>query len=142
MDYNKLAEKWLRAETTLEEEKQLREMGHMASTAEERAIEAIVSHNNTQREERIAIRTRSSKPYWAVASAVGVCVIVLCFTLLMRNDDTLVNSMPEMKTYCYVNGEKITSHEQAVYYAQQVMGNIESEDFSQVDILGSLLTLE
>ena len=54
MDYRELANKYLRAETSLEEEQLLRKHSAEVSSDDERAVGAIVSHNAAQREQGVS----------------------------------------------------------------------------------------
>lgn len=138
MDYKQLAEKWLRAETSLEEEQQLREHPSLSPTDEERAIEAIISHNTTQRRQGVRIRLRRKRSaVWSVASVLSLCIIAIALTITLRH-----NSAIEPNIYCYVNGEAVTSESQAKLYARQVLSNMESEELSNEDFFGTLFTFE
>lgn len=140
MDYNKLAEKWLRAETSLEEEKMLREHKADEEKVEERAISAYINHNQELRRQSVEITTHRSRPYWAMTSAIGVCIIALMVALGVHHNTTTVTE--QTNVYCYINGEEITSEQEAHYYAQQVMHSFENEAFAEADFLGSLFTLK
>ncbi len=142
MDYRELAEKWLKAETSLEEEQLLREHCDEPSSAEERAVGAIISHNTLQRKQSVEVKMRSSKPYWAVASALSACCIALILLFSLKGGTTPATLATEPNVYCYVNGQEITSESEARLYAQQVMNSMQSENLAQADILGNLFTLE
>ena len=138
MDYRELANKYLRAETSLEEEQLLREYSTEASSDEERAVGAILSHNAAQREQGVSIRLRQrSSSVWSIASVLSLCVVAIALTITLRHSSTA-----EPSIYCYVNGEAVTSESQAQLYAQQVLSNMESEELSNEDILGTLFTFE
>lgn len=137
MDYRELANKYLRAETSLEEEQLLREHSTEASSDEERAV-AILSHNAAQREQGVNIRLRQKgSSVWSIASVLSLCVVAIALTITLRHSSTA-----EPNIYCYVNGEAITSESQAQLYAQQVLSNIQSDELSNEDILGTLFTFE
>lgn len=142
MDYRELAEKWLKAETSLEEEQQLREHCDKPSSAEERAVEAIINHNTLQRKKSVEVKMHSSKPYWAIASIATVCCIVLILTLKLNYEPIPTTKMSEQKVYCYINGKEITSEIDAKLYAQQVINSMKSENLAQADVLGNLFRLE
>lgn len=137
MDYRELANKYLRAETSLEEEQLLREHSTEASSDEERAV-AILSHNAAQREQGVNIRLRQrSSSVWSIASVLSLGVVAIALTITLRHSSTA-----EPNIYCYVNGEAVTSESQAQLYAQQVLSNIQSDELSNEDILGTLFTFE
>lgn len=138
MDYRELANKYLRAETSLEEEQLLREHSAEALSDDERAVGAILSHNAAQREQGVNIRLRQkSSSVWSIASVLSLCVVVIALTITLRHSSTA-----EPNIYCYVNGEAVTSESQAQLYAQQVLSNMESEELSNEDFFGTLFTFE
>lgn len=142
MDYRELAEKWLKAETSLEEEQQMREHCAEPSSAEERAVEAIISHNTLQRKKSVEIKTHSSKPYWAMVSALSACCVALILFFSLKGGTVPTTTATEPNVYCYINGQEIVSEGEARLYAQQVMSSMQSENLAQADILGNLFTLE
>ena len=68
---------------------------------------------------------------------LSLCVVVIALTITLRHSSTA-----EPNIYCYVNGEAVTSESQAQLYAQQVLSNIQSDELSNEDILGTLFTFE
>lgn len=138
MDYRELANKYLRAETSLEEEELLREHSTEASSDAERAVGTILSHNAAQREQGVNIRLRQrGSSVWSIASVLSLGVVAIALTITLRHSSTA-----EPNIYCYVNGEAITSESQAQLYAQQALSNIQSDELSNEDILGTLFTFE
>ena len=129
---------YLRAETSLEEEELLREHSTEASSDAERAVGTILSHNAAQREQGVNIRLRQrGSSVWSIASVLSLGVVAIALTITLRHSSTA-----EPNIYCYVNGEAITSESQAQLYAQQVLSNIQSDELSNEDILGTLFTFE
>ena len=131
MDYRELANKYLRAETSLEEEQLLREHSAEASSDDERAVGAILSHNAAQREQGVNIRLRQkSSSVWSIASVLSLCVVAIALTITLRHSSTA-----EPNIYCYVNGE-------AIYDAQLAMNETACLDYlSELDQVMNVLTI-
>ena len=141
---DQLTERWLDGATTDAEERELQSLVEECGAALPARLEwladtfegyrALAEERNpqpvkrSQHAHRAPLITLKRIATWSLAAA-AVVVAIIGFSI-------------DHEPYCYVNGEAVTSESQAQLYAQQVLSNIQSDELSNEDILGTLFTFE
>ncbi len=136
MDYNDIIRRYYAGETTLDEERALREyLATEGSSKEEQITRAIMNHGAEHRHHTISIKQHTaSQRIWSVTGALAMCVIIIICGIKF--------SQPTI--YGYHNGKPITSIEEARYYGEQMFAELAVADYpaENKDLLKELFKFE
>lgn len=136
MDYNDIIRRYYAGETTLDEERALREyLATEGSSKEEQITRAIMNHVAEHRHHTISIKQHTaSQRIWSVTGALAMCVIIIICGIKF--------SQPTI--YGYHNGKPITSIEEARYYGEQMFAELAVADYpaENKDLLKELFKFE
>ncbi len=136
MDYNDILRRYYAGETTLEEERALREyLAREGASKEEQIARAIVNHGAELRQRRVSIKQHTtSQRILGVTSALAMCVIIIICGIKF--------SQPTI--YGYHNGKPITSLDEARYYSEQLFAELAVADYpaENKDLLKELFKFE
>lgn len=134
MDYKDLTKRYLEAQTSLQEEAQLKELHSESPQAEDRAIEAMIYLREQERSrvDNIPIRLHQPNRAWqlGVTLAAAVALIVGVFHL----------SQPTI--YGYHNNKPITSLAQAELLTQELFDNLALANIDSEEITEELFRIE
>ncbi len=136
MDYNDILRRYYAGETTLEEERALREyLAIEGSSKEEQITRAIMNHGAEHRHHAVSIKQHAaSQRIWSVTGVLAICVIIIICGIKF--------SQPTI--YGYHNGKPITSIEEARYYGEQMFAELAVADYpaENKDLLKELFKFE
>lgn len=134
MDYKDLIERYWRAETSADEERELRKQLLQQSSLndEERAARAMLTHARAP-QQSVNIQLRHSTPrYWQVAFTAGLCMLAVFITIKFN----------QTTVYGYHNGEPITTLAEAQYHADRIFANLAQAELpSEEELIQKLFLL-
>ncbi len=136
MDYNDILRRYYAGETTLEEERALREhLAREGAPKEEQIARAIVNHGAELRQRRVFIKQHTtSQRILGITGALAMCVIIIICGIKF--------SQPTI--YGYYNGRPILSLNEARYHSEQLFAELAVADYptENRDLLKELFKFE
>lgn len=135
-----LVDKYLEAETTLDEERELSE--YFATTAdipeEFEPIKAMFSAMGALKEYEAPVVDRPDKQkrvFWKVFAGAGTAVVAACMIIMLvmpktTYDDIIIEQRPALEPQpelvCHINGVKVTDKDVAYAEVNKILGGVSS----------------
>ncbi len=136
MDYKTLLDRYYEGQTTLEEERLLREhfAGEASCGTPEQVIFGACDEAASRRPGRTyVVRKRNPRRRaWAIAGAAAAMVAVVL---------TALTTQPKPTIYAYVNGEPITDYQVAYDYTREAFMVLDDNMQKSTESLASLQTM-